>query len=158
MTAKPAVILAAAALALSTACAGTPPARVRVMSVSDMARIETAQAGARTNVAVFGSGIGQAELALSRRTHDLQIRLHIRALEGFRFDYDDRHVQIEVHQDGTITETGRRGKGAGQALAEGDPLFMPLRHNGDTFEIDSPPDFSRTGPRACRFEWIDFYR
>jgi hypothetical protein len=156
--ATPAVILAAAALDLSTACAGSPPARARIMSASDAVRIETSQTGPCTNVAVFGSGIGRAELALSRRGDALQIRLHVRALEGFRFDYDDRHVQIEVHHDGSVVETGRCGKGAGRAIAPGDPLFMPLRQNGDSFEIDSPPDFSRTGPRACQFDWIDFYR
>jgi len=158
MAVRSSTCLLAVALAFSAACGGSPQPRVRVTSASETARIETSQTVSRANVSVFGSGIGRAELALSIRGHALQIQLHVRGLEGFRFEYADRQVQIEVHQDGSVSETGRRGAGVGQALAPVDPLFMPLRSTSDGFEIDSSPDFQRTGPRACRFEWIDFYR
>ncbi len=150
--------LAAMGLVLGAACAGSLPPRVRVTSASESTRIETSQTASCTIVTVAGSGIGRADLALAGRGQALQIRLHVRALEGFHFEYADRRVEIAVHHDGSVSETGRRGTAASQALGPEDPLFMPLRPTSDGFEIDSSADFAQAGPRACHFEWVDFYR
>lgn len=111
---------------------------------------------------VSEGGIGSARIVQTAGAvpQDMILNLHLRALEHFKFSFDDQFVEIEIPTTGG-DHTPR------ESVSADSPLFMPVkivsRDNvypiqEGFIQIELPPAYYDAGAREFSMEWIDFYR
>jgi hypothetical protein len=104
------------------------------------------------------TGIGSAaiEKASGEWPSKVVMRLHVRGLESFKFQYGARTVEVSVSATQTrevLIEEGQIG-----TLSPGDPSWLNVTRKSGYFEIEAPADFLKSGENKFTIEWIDFYR
>lgn len=116
-------------------------------------------------------GIGSADIELSEkfRPKHLTMRLHLRGLEEFRFNYANRTAITSLAGTGRHEVRGRELRdGVERTLSARDGLWMPVRFStaqsvevplrDGWIEVDAPADFLKSGARRFTIEWVDFFR
>ena len=107
------------------------------------------------------TGIGSATIEKTTGQWPSQIvmRLHVKALESFKFRYADTLITVSVssHGDNAVSETVE-GAGKTGAVSAGDPYWIAVTPGQDYFDLLAPADFLKSGENKFTIEWIDFYR
>ena len=87
------------------------------------------------------------------------MRLHVNALESFKFHYADTVIDVNVssHGDHAVSETFEAPRRMGTASA-GDPYWIAVTPGQGYFDLEAPADFLKSGENQFTIEWIDFYR
>ena len=166
------LFLATAALTLFlSGCAGHAPGAAAQVQLSDDTRASVREHRGVILVDLHSrSGIGAAALEFKTPARAARFLLHTSGLEQFRLAYGDVVVELAVGQDGSLRQTGVRGRGAERALDARDPLWLPVRvvradRSGvqgagalEAVEIETPADFETAAPARCSVRWVDFFR
>jgi hypothetical protein len=118
------------------------------------------------------SGLGSADIrqVAGESPEAMVFRLHLRGLEGFSFEYDDRTVLVSVsgHGDGAVSESVTSKESGETIIGTESPYWMPVEvmdtsTAGDQevssyFVVGPSKDFLEGEYRAFSIRWIDFYR
>jgi hypothetical protein len=107
-------------------------------------------------------GIGSARITQTggAAPEHITLRLHLRALEHFKFTFDNQSVEIEIPTPGT-DHTPR------ESVSPDGALYMPVKifSRDDAYpiqegyiQIELPRAYFDAGAREFSIEWIDFYR
>ena len=106
-------------------------------------------------------GIGSVRITSTNASAPVEIvfRMHLRALEHFKFSFGEQNVGIEIPSSGDHTPR--------ENVPPDSALYMPVkivsRDNAyplqeGYIEIRAPRAFFDSGAREFTIEWIDFYR
>lgn len=154
-------------LLLLSACANLPwtlepPAQFDIQVNKPADRIAFGSTGRHAQFDIYSaSGIGGAQFTQSSGAAPLQItlRLHLRALEGFKLSFDDQVIQIEIPTNDTPTPRA--------SVTSDSPLYPPVAivSQGELYpiqdgyiQIELPRAYFQAEARAFAIEWIDFHR
>ncbi|MDL1898787.1 hypothetical protein FBQ82_21295 [Anaerolineae bacterium CFX7] len=107
-------------------------------------------------------GIGKAHIlqTAGAAPEKITLRLHLRALEHFKFSFDAQAVEIEI-PSAAADPTPR------VSAPPDSPLYMPVEiiSQAKTYplqtgyiQIELPRAYYQANARAFTIEWIDFYR
>jgi hypothetical protein len=173
LTALAAVPLAS--LCALVACQGGSAAQpLYTISVSGTGNqvVATSKEGKTFFEVTSESGLGSAEVEQigGEPPVEMVFRLHLRGLEGFSFQYDDRTVLVSVsgHGDSAVSESVL-SEASGETIIDPEsPYWMPVEvadtsttgdQEGPThFAIWASKDYLRRRYPAFSIRWIDFYR
>jgi hypothetical protein len=97
------------------------------------------------------------------------IRLHLKGLEEFDFQYGETTVIVSVssHGDGAVYERVRTGEAEEVEVKPDSPYWMPVEVIGGAltgspktgyFEVQAPQNYLQGKHRAFSMRWVDFYR
>lgn len=107
------------------------------------------------------TGIGSAavEKTSGQWPGKIVMRLHVKGLESFTFQYADIRIDASVssHGDNAISEAYQRSGTKGK-VAPGDPYWIAITPGAGYFDLEAPADFVKSGEAKFTIEWIDFYR
>jgi hypothetical protein len=118
----------------------------------------------------MGIGLAAVEQTAGDAPTKIIIRLHLRGLEEFTFEYDEIAVIVSVssHGDQAVTERVRKAGAQEVPIGPDSPYWMPVRvaaasasgggNSTGSFELDAPQDFLQGKHSAFSMRWIDFYR
>jgi hypothetical protein len=121
----------------------------------------------RSTTGIGSAGVEQTSGELPAK---ILIRLHLKGLEEFTFQYHETVVTVSVssHGDGMVTETIRTAGSDQIPIGPESPYSMPVRvvqnpdsNNGSStayFEVQAPQDYIQGKHTAFSIRWIDFYR
>jgi hypothetical protein len=172
----PAAILCLATSCSITACQGRPEQQSASYSISvdgDGNRVVPHATESETLFDVRSeSGIGSAvvEQTAGESPAKILIRLHLKGLEEFAFQYDETTVTVSIssHGDQMVSETIRTAGSDEMPIGAESPYSMPVRvvegpdsNSGSSpayFEVQAPQDYIQGKHRAFSMRWIDFYR
>jgi predicted phage tail protein len=118
------------------------------------------------------TGIGSADVKQTAGGSPavMLIRLHLKGLEEFAFEYGETVVTVSVssHGDQMVSESMSTAGADEFPIGAESPYSMPVRAvNGagsgggsatGYFEVQAPQDYIQGGYRAFSMRWIDFYR
>jgi hypothetical protein len=171
----PAAIVCLTALGALAACRGTleqqPAFSISVQGAGN--QVAFTQDGSE---ALFGvrsdTGLGSAgiEQTAGDPPAQIRIRLYLRGLEEFTFEYDETAVIVSVssHGDQVVSERLRKVDSEELPLAPDSPYWMPVEvvtrsASGNQslpayFEVQAPRDYMEGQHKAFATRWIDFYR
>ncbi len=166
--------LSLAALCVSVGCAGSAGAQPSYSISVDGAGNQvtfTSSANAALFEVTSESGLGAAQVSQvsGQPPTKLVIRLHLRGLEEFDFDYGATKVIVSVssHGDNAVSESVSRGGSAPTPIGPASPYWMPVEvmpspasgdQAGRSFSVAAPNDYLQGTYRAFSMKWIDFYR
>lgn len=117
-----------------------------------------------------GLGSAYAEQTSGDPPEKIVIRLHLRGLEEFNFQYEQTTVIVSVssHGDQAVSERMLIARSEETPVAPDSPYWMPVQlvkgaPSGSQnlpayFEVQAPQDYVRGQHRAFSMRWIDFYR
>lgn len=107
------------------------------------------------------TGIGSAaiEKTSGQWPGKIVMRLHVKGLESFTFQYADIRIGVSVssHGDNAISEVYEQPGKTGTVSA-GDPYWIAVTPGEGYFDLEAPADFVKSGEEKFTLEWIDFYR
>jgi hypothetical protein len=172
----PAAILCLATSCTITACQGQPeqPAASYAISVDgDGNRIVPHATESQSLFDVKSeSGVGSADVEQTsgELPAKILIRLHLKGLEEFTFQYHETVVTVSVssHGDQMVSETIRTAGSDQIPIGPESPYSMPVRvvqnpdpNSGSStayFEVQAPQDYIQGKHTVFSIRWIDFYR
>jgi hypothetical protein len=104
------------------------------------------------------TGIGGAAIEKSGGQWPPKIimRLHVKALESFKFSYGNTTIDVSVSSHGANAVF--EGSTANGALQPGDPEWITVTPGAGYFDLEVPAAFLQSGENKFTIEWIDFYR
>ena len=117
-----------------------------------------------------GLGSADVEQTSGASPATIRIRLYLKGLEEFAFEYGETVVVVSVssHGDQTVSESMRTAASVDVPIGPGSPYSMPVRvvpgadsGGGSTtgyIEVLAPQDYIQGNHRAFSMRWIDFYR
>ena len=107
------------------------------------------------------TGIGNAaiEKTAGQWPPRIVMRLHVKALESFKFRYADTVIDVSVssHGDHAVTEVFEQPGKTG-TVSPGDPFWIAVTPGEGYFDLQAPTAFLQSGENKFAIEWIDFYR
>ena len=107
------------------------------------------------------TGIGSAaiEKTSGQWPGKIVMRLHVKGLERFAFQYTGNSIGVGVssHGDNTVHEVCEQA-GKLSTLNAGDPYWIAVTPGEGYFDLEAPPDFLKSEENKFTIEWIDFYR
>jgi hypothetical protein len=107
------------------------------------------------------TGIGSAaiEKTSSQWPDKIVMRLHLKGLESFTFQYADTTIDVAVssHGDNAVHEVYEAPGKMGTASA-GSPYWIAVTPGEGYFDLEAPSAFLKSGENRFTIEWIDFYR
>jgi hypothetical protein len=107
------------------------------------------------------TGIGSAAIEKSSGQWPGRIvmRLRVKALESFTFQYADIRIDVSVssHGDNAVSEVYQHS-GTNGKVDPGDPYWIAVRPGEGYFDLEAPADFVKSRENKFTIEWIDFYR
>lgn len=107
------------------------------------------------------TGIGSAsiEKTSGQWQGKIVIRLRVKGLESFKFQYADTIIDVTVssHGDNAVREVYEQPGKIGTVSA-GDPYWIAVTPGEGYFDLEVPADFLTSGENKFTIEWIDFYR
>lgn len=107
------------------------------------------------------TGIGSTEIEKTSGQWPGQIvmRLHVKGLESFKFQYGSTGIDLSVssHGDNAVHE-GYEQSGKMGTVSASDPYWIAVTPGEGYFDLEAPTDFLKSGENKFTIEWIDFYR
>lgn len=138
---------------------------VEVTSGRGATKIVTVTAGRTVTLDITSdTGIGSATVTLGKaRPERLVLRLHLKGLEHFSLTQGNTELGMAVssateHPAHRWVTRLDDPKHAEEPVAEGNPLWMPMRTGDGCFAIEAPKTVLEGKEATLTVRWIDFYR
>jgi len=104
------------------------------------------------------TGIGSAaiEKTAGQWPAKVVMRLRVKGLESFKFQYADIRIDVSVssHGDNAVREESTTSG----TLRPGDSEWIAVTLGEGYFDLEAPADFLKSGESQFTIEWIDFDR
>lgn len=112
------------------------------------------------------TGIGEATISVPTipASMPIALRLHLRALEGWKFTFDNLSTSGAADETGNIYAESQVGEEALQVIDESSPMWMQATHvpnESDTngyYELTLPRAFLESGLNEFTISFVDYYR